>query len=74
MALSRPIRARPVPYCPECGAMMVLRRPKRGRAWEPFWGCSRYPNCFGTRRILPDGCPEEDDAISDDGEEPWWTE
>ncbi len=34
-----------VPACPECGAPMVKRRSRRG----PFWGCSRYPECRGTR-------------------------
>ncbi len=33
------------PKCPECGAPMRLRNGKRG----PFWGCSAYPACKGTR-------------------------
>lgn len=53
------------PNCPTCGAPMVQRRSRRG----PFWGCSRYPECKGTRsldgktRQEPKGtgvsCPEE---------------
>ena len=54
-----------VPSCPECQAPMVKRRSRRG----PFWGCSRYPECRGTRTLdgktrsqpTPTGvpCPEE---------------
>jgi helicase len=33
------------PTCPECKAPMRQRSGKYGR----FWGCSRYPNCTGTR-------------------------
>ncbi len=36
-----------VPACPECGAPMVKRRSRRG----PFWGCSKYPECRGTRTL-----------------------
>lgn len=36
--------------CPECGAAMVGRVAKKGpRAGERFFGCSRYPQCKGTR-------------------------
>ena len=38
------------PLCPLCGKKMVLRNAKRGnQAGKPFWGCSSYPNCRGTR-------------------------
>ena len=33
--------------CPKCGAEMVKRHGKYG--W--FYGCSRYPDCRGTRPI-----------------------
>ena len=36
-----------VPNCPLCGGTMVLREGKYGQ----FFGCSRYPNCKGTRKI-----------------------
>lgn len=40
------------PSCPSCGATMVHRTAKRGsNAGQPFWGCSRYPSCKGTRSI-----------------------
>ena len=44
------IRVKPEPVCPKCGAVMRLRRPKPGNAWEAFWGCGDYPNCDGTQR------------------------
>lgn len=38
--------------CPRCGSQMVKRLAKRGRnAGGYFWGCSRYPNCKGTKNI-----------------------
>jgi DNA topoisomerase-1 len=37
--------------CPKCGAPMVRRTGKRG----PFLGCSRYPQCKGTRSIAGTG-------------------
>jgi hypothetical protein len=36
-----------VPVCPRCGAAMALRH--RRSDDEPFWGCSRFPDC---RQIL----------------------
>ena len=37
--------------CPKCGAPMRKRMCKRGvNAGQPFWACSRYPECDGTRR------------------------
>ncbi|WP_269218885.1 helix-hairpin-helix domain-containing protein [Brevundimonas vesicularis] len=36
--------------CPKCGSRMIRRTARRGRnAGGPFWGCSRYPRCRGTR-------------------------
>lgn len=61
-----PIRTKPVPECPDCGGRMILRRPKLGASWDPFWGCSEYPNCHGSRNIGHDGLPEEDDDYSQD--------
>lgn len=37
--------------CPDCGAGMVVRFPKKSK--EPFYSCERYPDCKGTKR--PDG-------------------
>lgn len=34
------------PICPLCRASMVMRYSKSGG--DPFWGCSRFPNCKGT--------------------------
>ena len=38
----------PKPFCPKCSKPMVQRTSKKG---EPFWGCSGYPNCKGTRPL-----------------------
>jgi len=39
------------PGCPICGKAMVLRTARKGAsAGQPFWGCSRYPQCKGTRK------------------------
>lgn len=61
--MPRGIRTKPVPYCPQCGAKMVLRKPKPHEEWrfDPFWGCSQYPECRGTRNIKQDGTPEMGD-------------
>jgi len=38
--------------CPQCNSRMIRRTARRGpRAGKPFWGCSRYPSCRGTRNI-----------------------
>jgi ssDNA-binding Zn-finger/Zn-ribbon topoisomerase 1 len=56
------IRTRPVPYCPDCGAQMKLRKPRPGalKQFDPFWGCSEWPGCGGTREICR-GCGKPDD-------------
>ncbi|NOY80082.1 MAG: four helix bundle protein [Kiritimatiellaeota bacterium] len=42
------------PPCPECGAPMRNRTSRIGKnAGKPFWGCSNYPNCKGTRTMGP---------------------
>lgn len=42
------------PQCPNCGSPMVLRAVKQGpRAGQQFYGCSKYPNCNGTRGYNP---------------------
>lgn len=36
--------------CPSCGGAMVRRVARRGTSvGQPFWGCSSYPACKGTR-------------------------
>lgn len=38
------------PTCPNCGKPMLLRTARKGtKAGRPFWGCSGYPDCRGTR-------------------------
>ncbi len=39
------------PGCPECGGAMRRRDASKGA----FWGCTRYPDCRGTREIEPGG-------------------
>ena len=55
------IRTFPKPYCPACGAQMVLRRPKPSQIWQPFWGCSQWPGCEGTRNVSSEGLAEKTD-------------
>jgi ssDNA-binding Zn-finger/Zn-ribbon topoisomerase 1 len=54
------IQVKPEPYCPVCGAKMKLREPKPHQDWPPFWGCSQYPDCEGTRNIREDGKPDNE--------------
>lgn len=40
------------PSCPQCNSPMVLRTARKGaQAGNPFWGCSTYPKCRGTRPV-----------------------
>ena len=40
------------PSCPACGQPMRQRTAKSGpKAGRPFWGCSGYPDCWGTREM-----------------------
>lgn len=42
------------PVCPDCGKPMQKRKAKTGKnAGQDFWGCTGYPECKGTRRVLP---------------------
>lgn len=44
------------PACPKCHAGMVVRKARSGDR-PPFWGCSRFPGCDGTRTM--------DDTVAD---------
>lgn len=38
------------PHCPRCGSSMIRRTARRGRRpGNTFWGCSRFPQCRGSR-------------------------
>ncbi|HPB29824.1 MAG TPA: four helix bundle suffix domain-containing protein [Candidatus Sumerlaeota bacterium] len=53
------------PACPECGKPMRQRMAQRGpHAGQPFWGCSGYPDCKGTRPLLgkSDGSDRSDQS------------
>ena len=40
------------PLCPQCGKPMIKRMAKKGtNSGKPFWSCSGYPDCHGTRKI-----------------------
>src|SRR5258708_20533390 len=44
-----------MPKCPQCSAEMVLRLARHGRnAGKHFYGCSRFPQCKGTRAYAGD--------------------
>lgn len=41
------------PNCPECDSPMKLRTARQGKnPGAQFWGCSRFPNCRGTREFI----------------------
>ena len=38
--------------CPVCGSSMVIRVAKKGtNVGSSFWGCSRFPECRGTKQL-----------------------
>jgi len=40
------------PRCPVCGKTMRQRTARQGpNAGQPFWGCTGYPDCRGTRKV-----------------------
>ena len=40
------------PLCPKCGKPMLKRMAKKGvNSGKPFWSCSGYPDCNGTRKF-----------------------
>lgn len=62
MDSSQPLKGVPAPNgekCPQCGADMMVRYSQRGA----FLGCSKYPECAGTRQLPgEDGFGDTDDA------------
>jgi len=55
------IRKIPMPFCPVCGSIMRLVEPGEGKRWEPFFGCTRFPQgCRGRRNILAMGVPNKE--------------
>lgn len=43
--------------CGDCGALMVLRKGKKGFSSPNFYGCSTYPKCDGKLGAKADGAP-----------------
>jgi len=42
----------PPPACPSCGKTMRQRTAKKGpNTGKPFWACTGYPECTGTREV-----------------------
>ena len=68
-------RLKPMPRCPDCGAEMVLLKPRpshfpgchRPDNFLPFLGCIDYPKCDGSRQISPGGA--SDYAVEQDAAE-----
>lgn len=48
-AVSRPEPSATSPVCPSCKGAMVKRISRNGA--QPFWGCSSFPSCRGTRKL-----------------------
>ena len=47
-----PVNTESQPECPACKSAMIERTAKRGpNSGEKFWGCSRFPECRGTRNV-----------------------
>lgn len=47
------------PGCPKCGAEMTRRTARQGaNAGQPFWGCTTFPKCNGTRPWEEQSAPE----------------
>jgi len=45
-------------YCSVCGDILIKREPRNGKHFDSFYGCRSYPDCSGSRAILPDGSIE----------------
>ena len=42
----------PGPICPRCGQPMRQRIARKGKSTgQPFWGCTAFPECKGTRAL-----------------------
>lgn len=58
------------PNCPDCGSHMISRLNKKSN--RRFWGCSKFPECKGTRdtdgRSKAEREQEKADLMSDDYE------
>jgi four helix bundle suffix protein len=59
------------PSCPVCGKGMRQRTARTGpHAGQPFWGCSSYPACKGTRDVSPVSDKSDRSDRSDSSEPP----
>jgi hypothetical protein len=39
--------------CSKCGRWMILRTPQKGQKWQPFLGCTGYPECKNSQKPSP---------------------
>ena len=54
------------PLCPECGGAMRARTAKAGKnAGQPFWGCTGYPDCKGTREMEKGAAQPQSTPVND---------
>ena len=50
------VAASGAPKCPKCGKAMRKMVARKGRnAGNPFWSCTGYPDCNGTRNYVEGG-------------------
>jgi len=49
-AYAKDLKKADYPVCPVCGKQMVLRKNRQTN--EPFFGCSDFPRCRGTKNIV----------------------
>lgn len=50
------VAAQGAPKCPKCGKPMRKIIARKGRnAGNPFWACTGYPDCNGTRNFVAEG-------------------
>ena len=68
---ARKAQQAPSPQCPVCGKPMLQRTARTSpRAGQPFWGCSTFPNCKGSRPITPSDKSDQSDK-SDRSDSPF---
>jgi restriction system protein len=61
-ASDKPAQAH-APACPLCAHPMIHRLARKGpRPNQPFWGCSRYPDCKGTLAVNPSETSDQSDT------------
>lgn len=58
------------PLCPLCGKEMIIKKSSgEVSPWNPFWGCSKFPVCQGTRDMVEKMTEELYDIIWEENED-----